>query len=152
MGLFSIFRRSNEEKISHIRLLIEMAGIDREIDDKEKYMIDLFCKTLRLSDDEVQKSYNLNLSKVILPKSSKDKEQLIVDIIMLMLIDNDINETEYEICKKIASQLSINGMFVDNKIKEVIDNAHILLNGAYDQGKLRISFAKILMNSIQQNI
>lgn len=153
MGLFSIFnKKSSEEKVSHIRILIEMATIDGEMDSKEKYMISLFAKTLKLSDMEVEKGSTLSYSQILLPKRQKDKEQLIVDLIMLMLIDNDINEKEYYFCKRIASQLSIPGTFVDNKIKEVIDNAHILLNGAYDQEKLRVDFEKILMDNISKTM
>lgn len=153
MGLFSIFnKRGSEEKISRLRILIEMATIDGEMDSKEKYMISLFAKMMKLSDLEVEKGNKLSYSQIILPKRPKDKEQLIVDLIMLMLIDNDINEKEYCFCKKIASQLSISGIYVDNKIKEVIDNAHILLNGTYDQNKLSIGFMKILSNDIQKNL
>jgi len=153
MGLFSIFnKKSSEEKICRLRILIEMATIDGEMDSKEKYMISLFAKMLKLSDLEIEKGNKLSYSQIILPKRPKDREQLIVDLIMLMLIDNDINEKEYYFCKKIASQLSIPGNYVDNKIKEVIDNAHILLNGAYDQEKLRVDFAKILMDNISKTI
>jgi|SRR5690606_3480579 len=153
MGLFSIFKTSKkEEKMGYLRVIVEMAGIDGRISDKEDYMINLFAKILKLSEKEIRESKSLDYNQVTLPTSSKDKEQLITDLIMLMLIDNDISESEYLFCKDVASRLSISGVFVDNKINEIISNAHLLLNGAYDQKKLQLSFTKILMNSISKTM
>lgn len=124
MGLFNFFKGNKEKraKLSHLKSLLVIAMADGKMKEQELAVIAAMMTREGLTDDDLQQCIN-NPKKIefVAPDSNIKKYQYLKEMILLMMIDGDLDEKEYAICKFTAKGLGYNPSVIDAMILHIIE-------------------------------
>lgn len=125
MGLLDIFSSGNEERRSHIKNLISVALADGHLAEEEWALLSRVAQRLKMSTEEIQNIRN-NPADVqfVVPKKYKEKIRQVNDLVALMMVDGDIDQSELELCKKIALKLDL----LPRVVNDLVNKAYYRFN------------------------
>lgn len=108
----------HENNIIHIQNLIAVAYADGSLDEaEEEFLYDIaedFEIDFKLVDDLLKKASTLEF---IVPESQEDKEEQLVNIVFMSMLDGDFHESEYAICLDVAKRLGLTKSDLDEAVK-----------------------------------
>lgn len=94
---------------THLSALIQLAGADEELAEKEKELIYLIGKSNGLDSGEID--YLMNNPQQLDSVGSlndDDKFEILYNIVQLMKVDNEIFLSEIKFCEDVAQKLGFN--------------------------------------------
>jgi uncharacterized tellurite resistance protein B-like protein len=119
--------RKKKKKLSHIKHLFALAVSDGEFSSSEKKLIIRIGLLIGLSIAEIQRVVERPDSiKLRVPERKEEKLELLYDMILVMLIDGNLDESELTLCKAAAHGMGISEVVVPvlmNQIVESIDDS-----------------------------
>ncbi|ELR68313.1 hypothetical protein C900_00540 [Fulvivirga imtechensis AK7] len=125
MGLLDIFSSGSEERKSHIKNLISVAMADGHLAEEEWALLTRVAQRLRMSSEEIQNIKNNPADiQFVVPKKYKEKIQQVNDLVALMMVDGDIDQSELELCKKIALKLDL----LPRVVNDLVNKAYYRFN------------------------
>lgn len=119
MGLFNIFEKNETAKNkSYLKSLIDLANIDGNLDEEELRQIIKIAEKFNITSDEVIKIKDNPGEVEFVPPSSYDaKVKLLKDLVIIIMADKSIDESEISFCKDLAFKLNIAPVIVDDLIQ-----------------------------------
>lgn len=123
MGLFNIFDgKDKKNRMSHMLNLLAVACADGKLEQSE---IDLFLQIgqrIGVSNSELQRVVESPGSvKLTAPDNDADRIALLYDMVLMMMINGDIDDTEILYCKNTALRLGFNPKVIDVIVAKVIE-------------------------------
>lgn len=132
-----------KKRMSHVLNLIYLAMSDGVLDKRELELINVLSNEYGLSKDEYKRIIKRPESiKFHVPKSRDERLMQLCDMVKVMFVDGEIDESEIDFCKNIAKKLEFQAEIIDIIILKAIE----LLNRKIDS----INALKIL-NEILEN-
>jgi len=125
MGLFDFFKKDETENTdkNYLKQLIKVAMSDGNIDDKESAFINKIAKKFELSNADIEEiKINLPDIKFQEPGSSKERFQMVFDLVWLMLIDGNIDVNEIHICSRVAMKMGYEPQIVEDLVNAIKNN------------------------------
>ncbi|MEM6734663.1 MAG: TerB family tellurite resistance protein [Bacteroidota bacterium] len=95
-----------KKKREHFKNLIALAYADGRIDEKEEEMLTQIGREIGLSKFDVDNLMNMGPTfQYIIPQNEEDREDQIVEMIKMAIIDGEFTTQEYDLCKNVAERL-----------------------------------------------
>ena len=122
MGIFNLFKtQRNREKLSHLKNLVALSLADGKIQEPELVAIAAICSREGLTEDDLEKCLKAPESiNFVPPTDEKTKIKYLKDMVMLMMVDGNIDDTEMLTCKLTAEALGFRHEIVDAMIINII--------------------------------
>jgi uncharacterized tellurite resistance protein B-like protein len=115
--MIHLFDSSDKKKVKgHLKNIIHIARLDGKIDENEKNCIENIGKKLGITPEEIQhivdddRSYDYHA-----PIDLEERFEFLYDLMVMILSDNEVDESELKIFHTTAISLNIN----INKIDEI---------------------------------
>ena len=105
------------KKLSFLKNLILIATADRDFDTKEGDFLLEMARNLDLTYDDVKPlAENMNDAEFVVPESDEAKAFELQAMVMMMLQDDSIEDTEYNLCLQYAERVGLNKYVLDDLI------------------------------------
>jgi uncharacterized tellurite resistance protein B-like protein len=118
MGWFT--GESTMEKKSALRNAVAVMLADGKIEDNELAMLGLICKRLGLQPDVLKEIMeNPQAVDFVVPQSNQEKAAQLVDVIFMMMIDGDIDQKEFDLCRGVAVSFGLDPAIVGKVILDI---------------------------------
>jgi len=122
VGLFDLFSSKNEDsRRSYLKELIKVAKADGRLEKREYDFILAIGQRLSCSPEEVEQ-----LSNQVPVDSSEDSQhhrkqrlKLLFDTVAIMMIDDDIDPKELNLCKSIAMKSGFEHQVIDDIVYRI---------------------------------
>jgi uncharacterized tellurite resistance protein B-like protein len=126
MDLSKIFKSDKDGiRRSHVKNLVMVALADGQLSDDEWELLVSIADRLGIKETETRAIKNNPESVTFMPpKKYEEKVQQIEDLVAIMTIDREINQSEVELCKKIALKLDVLPQIVDSIIEKKFSSRH----------------------------
>lgn len=107
---------------SHIMNLLSLAFIDGRLDKSEENFLFQVAERWGLKPVEFQDILK-NPAKVKFkpPQTSNERAVQLLDLVLMMMIDGRIRESELDLCKTLAPRLGYAPSVVDKLVKYIVD-------------------------------
>lgn len=107
-----------EINLIHFQNLIAVAFADGNLDEEEEEFLYDMAEDFDIPSEEVQKLIkNADSLEFIIPESQEDKEEQLVNIVFMSMLDGDFHEDEYAICLDVAKRLGLSKSDLDEAVK-----------------------------------
>lgn len=104
-------------KLEHFSNLVSVASADGFIEDSERGFLEERAVEFGLKPDQIaQVMSNIEGLEFIVPELMEDREEQLVDVVFMSMVDGNIEEKEYLLCLNIAERLELK----KNDLDEVI--------------------------------
>lgn len=125
MGLFDLFdSKEKKRRLSYVLSLLSIAAADGNVDDDEIQCILKIAIQKGVSVDEFKRVVQRPESvKFTPPESIQDRIELIYHLVIVMMVNGEIDDTEFFRCKQFAETLGFNHSIIDNMVKTIIEKA-----------------------------
>ena len=118
MGWFT--SDSTMEKKSALRNAVAVMLADGKVEDKELAMLAVVCKRLGLHPDALKEIMeNPQAVDFVVPQSDAEKVAQLVDVIFMMMIDGDIDQREFDLCRGVAVGFGLDPAIVSKLITDI---------------------------------
>ena len=123
MGIFDFFSsKTDREKLSHIKELVALAMVDGKVEKSELAAIAAVCSREGISESEIKKFLdNPDSVDFVQPKSDHQRLLYLRDMCALMMVDGNIDENEFVLCKMAAESLGFRHEIVDAMVMDIIN-------------------------------
>ena len=102
MSFWNFFRNNHQNDTDqYLQMLIKVAKADGLIDEKEYRFIQELGVKFDKTPGEVDALLNIDIETIAAP-SGQDKLRLIFDLICIMMVDKEIDDSEMDICTTMA--------------------------------------------------
>ena len=140
----SMERLSQEEKLSHLRVLVAMASVDGEIGNDEKNLLEYLVDEWGLSKDDVDAVMSRHDQiRMVLPEGADARFQQLYDVTEMMIIDGAMKVAEKDMCGKLAEQLGYQSAAVTGIIEEILAG-----NRVYNSTEKIVADAKVRVSGL----
>jgi hypothetical protein len=113
-------------KLSHIKLLINLARVDGDVAQQERAYIYTIGKANGIAEDVIMPLFDQDHDIIVPAQLTEDEKFLrIFNLVQLMKIDERLYKSEIQYCSKIASKLGYNQEALFELMLKV--NAHSLV-------------------------
>jgi len=125
--MFSLFskkaKRKKELSRSHIKSLWEIVLADEKIHDDELSLLYEIASGVNISKREVQKiKEEKDNIPFLVPDTNEQRFEFIYNFTRMMMVDDDIDYREMQICKTYAIELGFKKAIVDELVKSISSN------------------------------
>lgn len=122
MAFWDIFNNNEKKaKLSHLKNLVMLTMADGHVDDSELATIASVMSREGLSEEDLQRCFeNPKSIDFVAPDTEAKKIRYIRDMVCLMMVDGDLHENEYLVCKLTAEALGYKHEVVDAIIEDVV--------------------------------
>ncbi len=105
-------------KTEHFSNLIAVAFADGVLHEKELNLLKDKAEEFNVSKEDVQKLMD-NAQNLIfdIPLNFEDKEQQLIDVVLMTMVDGIVHPKEYALCLKIAKKMDFDENYLDHIIK-----------------------------------
>ena len=119
MGFFN-----KDREFSHLKNLISVAMADGHLDGGEmEYLLSL-AEKLKMTKEDIRKiSEDPDSVRFKPPATSEKKTEQLYELVRMMMMDGEINENEFKICKDLASRLNLHPVIIEDLIKSILENS-----------------------------
>lgn len=108
---------SREVKIEHFQNLVAVAFADGILDENEEEFLLDRADEADIDHEEAERIIkNADQLQFMVPMNAEDKEDQLVDIVFMAMIDGEIHQKEYDLCLNIAERLDM----TEKDLKEAI--------------------------------
>lgn len=116
-----------EVNLIHFQNLIAVAFADGTLDEEEEEFLYEMAEDFDIDVEEVKKMIaNADQLEFIVPENQDEREEQLVNIVFMSMLDGEIHENEYEMCLHVAEKLELTKKELDEAIsltKNLWDNA-----------------------------
>lgn len=121
---FSSYQSQHDAKMTHLKMLIQMATVDGHDHEFEDMFIRDVAKKLDLTEDDVVEAehYPDDINHA-LPKEEHERMSYLYHLLFLMGMDGKVTQAEIKLCQKLGFQLGVRPSLIDELIDILI--AHL---------------------------
>ncbi len=114
--------RDKKKRLSHIKNLIVLACADGEVAQEEAELIFRIGVNAGLTPAELKRIMERPDSvKFYPPKTYKERIEQLYDMVMVMMVDGEITESELLFCKVVAEDLGFEHRVIDHMVHQIIE-------------------------------
>ncbi len=114
--------RDKKKRLSHIKNLIVLACADGEVAQEEAELIFRIGVNAGLTPAELKRIMERPDSvKFYPPKTYKERIEQLYDMVMVMMVDGEITESELLFCKVVAEALGFEHRVIDHMVHQIIE-------------------------------
>lgn len=130
MGFWDLFTsKEKKAKLSHLKNLVVLSLADGKVEKTELAAIASVMSREGLTEDDLQKCLeNPGDIKFVAPDTDATKLRYISDMVMLMMVDGDLDDKEFVLCKATAEALGYRHEVVDAMILGIVAKIKESLN------------------------
>ncbi|MBU0718749.1 MAG: TerB family tellurite resistance protein [Planctomycetes bacterium] len=101
--------QSERSMLAKVKVLAAVAMADGTIDSRERARLEKFCENLGLKRQELHEllSQPMAIDRKDLPRSDKEKRELLIEVLRMAAADGQIDDTERQAAGKIAKSLGL---------------------------------------------
>jgi len=123
MSLLDLFdSRDKKARMSHVRNVIAVAFADTVLTKDEEELIFRIGNRVGLTNEELKRILiRPNSISFTPPRTNPERVIQLLDMVLVMMVDGEINEREYAICKLTAIKLGFRHEIIDKMIDDIID-------------------------------
>ncbi|MGC8865791.1 MAG: TerB family tellurite resistance protein [Bacteroidales bacterium] len=123
MSLLDYFdSRDKRERMSYVLNLWAVAAADGHLEDEERDLIFHIAARHGITSEEFKRILTRPESiSFTPPETVMGQIEQLMDMVMVMLVDGEIDEREYRLCKTIARRLGFRQEVIDAMIRAIVD-------------------------------
>ncbi len=112
--------QTKQIKLEHFNNLIAVALADGKLNEAEIEFFSDRAAELGIPGAEVQKIIDeADDLEFLVPMNGEDREEQLSDAVFIMMVDGEINDSEYDLCLKLGAKLEYTKKDVDHVINLV---------------------------------
>lgn len=122
MSFWDLFTsKEKKSKLSHLKNLVVLSLADGKVEKSELAAIASVMSREGLTEDDLQKCLdNPGDIKFVAPDTDAKKLRYISDMVMLMMVDGDLDDKEFILCKATAEALGYRHEVIDAMILGIV--------------------------------
>ncbi len=125
--IISFYRNKQDERLKKMAIysnLYIIAAVDGDISDDEEHFLSNAAQSLGLSEAEVAHiHHNYQNMELVVPEGEEERYYALRNIVLMMVIDGEIESSEYKQCVDYAAIIGLNKKDVDEIITEYRDKS-----------------------------
>lgn len=114
--------RDKKKRLSHVRNLVALACADGSLDKAEMELIFNIGVKAGLSPDELNRIFQRpNSISFYPPDSYRERIEQLYDMVMVMMVDGALHDSEIALCKLTAIKLGFNHKIIDKMVHDTVE-------------------------------
>ncbi len=121
---FSDYQSEHDAKMTHLKMLIQLAKADNNSHNYEDWFIEDVAKKLGLDESAiVEAEHYPEDSNYAVPTEEVERMTMLYHLLFLMRMDGNIAEEETELCRKLGFKLGFRPNLVNDLINLMVEYA-----------------------------